>query len=169
MVKEVLCQQAWFLGFRNGFAGGWIHGIRVGGMQFITRKRRSAPTVIIISLIDVLIVVLIFLMVTTTFKQQPSIKLALPESTQGKPGATENSIIVTISKQGPIYFKTQPVTVATLQEELTREIARNPQASVVIRADADATIREEVKVMDAVRAANIKSVSLYTKPASSSQ
>ncbi len=40
---------------------------------------------------DVLIVLLIFLMVTTTFKQQPSLRLALPESSQAqKEGANEN-------------------------------------------------------------------------------
>jgi biopolymer transport protein ExbD len=49
-------------------------------MQFYPRKRRHPPAVIIVALIDILIVLLIFLMVTTTFKQQPALKLALPES-----------------------------------------------------------------------------------------
>ena len=69
-------------------------------MQFATRKRRGTPAVIIVSLIDVLIVVLIFLMVTTTFKQQPALKLALPESNQQKTGATADALIVTIQKPG---------------------------------------------------------------------
>ena len=45
-------------------------------MKFSVRKRRTAPAVIIVALIDVLVVLLIFLMVTTTFKQQPLLKLA---------------------------------------------------------------------------------------------
>ena len=50
-------------------------------MQFRARHRRSAPSVIIISLIDVLMVVLIFLVVSTTFKDRlPAIDLALPDS-----------------------------------------------------------------------------------------
>ena len=53
-------------------------------MRFYIRKRRQAPAVIIVALIDILIVLLIFLMVTTTFKQQPALKLALPESSQAK-------------------------------------------------------------------------------------
>jgi biopolymer transport protein ExbD len=72
-------------------------------MQFNVHKRRQTPTVIIISLIDVLLVVLIFLMVTTTFKQQPAVRLALPESRQAKPGATENALVVTIPKQGTMF------------------------------------------------------------------
>ena len=39
-------------------------------MQFRANKKRSAPSVIIVSLIDVLMVVLIFLVVSTTFKER---------------------------------------------------------------------------------------------------
>jgi biopolymer transport protein ExbD len=135
-------------------------------MQFIVRKRRNAPNVIIISLIDVLIVVLIFLMVTTTFKQQPSIKLALPESRQQKSGATENALIVTISKQGPIYLGTDPVTADALQQKLTAAEEKNAETSVAIKADTDAPIGQMIKVMDAVKAAGIKvPASVFTKPA----
>ena len=42
-------------------------------MKFYPRRRRSAPSIIIISLIDVLIVMLTFLMVTTTYRNQPSV------------------------------------------------------------------------------------------------
>src|SRR5271165_5151171 len=96
-------------------------------MQFTTRKRRQTPTVIIISLIDVLIVVLIFLIVTTTFKQQPAVKLSLPESSQtNKAGASDNALLVTIPKQGPIYFKRDPVTLEKLTQLLLEAVRANP-------------------------------------------
>ena len=132
-------------------------------MQFTTHRKRPAPTVIIISLIDVLIVVLIFLMVTTTFKQQPSLKLALPESKQPKTGAAENALVVTISKQGPLYLKTDPVTLETLQQRLIAAVRQNPQTTLAIRADTDAPFGQFVKVMDAAKAANIKVASAYTR------
>jgi biopolymer transport protein ExbD len=129
-------------------------------MQFSTRRRRPAPTVIIVSLIDVLIVVLIFLMATTTFKQQPALKLALPESNQPKTGATpKNAIIVTITKNGVLYYKTDPVTLEALQRDLTAAARLNPETSIAIRADTDAPWGKVVKVRDAAKAANIKSVS----------
>lgn len=78
-------------------------------MQFTSHKHRQAPAVIIVSLIDVLLVVLIYLVVTTMAKQQPAIKLALPQSSQQKAGASDNSLVVTISKQGPLYLKRAPV------------------------------------------------------------
>jgi biopolymer transport protein ExbD len=134
-------------------------------MKFLTRKRRSAPTIIIISLIDILIVLLIFLMVSTTFKQQPALKLALPESKQGKPGASENSpIVVTIAKQAPyLYLNTDPITVERLQNELMSRVAKNPQITLAIRADTDAPFGQIVKVMDVAKLAHVKSVSAFTK------
>ena len=104
-------------------------------MHFLGHKRRSTPTVIIISLIDVLLVVLIFLMVTTTFKQQPSVRLTLPEAKLPESGATENALIVTIPKQGPMYLRTAPVTLDGLQQKLIEAVRANPQTTLSIRAD----------------------------------
>lgn len=134
-------------------------------MQFVPHKRRQAPTVIIVSLIDVLLVVLIFLMVTTTFKQQPALKLALPESKQAKAGAAENSIVVTISKQGPLYLRSTPVTLETLQKRLVEAVRANPETTLSIRADTDAPWGQVVKVMDAAKAANIKVASAFIRVA----
>ncbi|HEX3717460.1 MAG TPA: biopolymer transporter ExbD [Verrucomicrobiae bacterium] len=132
-------------------------------MQFTSRKRRGPPTVIIISLIDVLIVVLIFLMVTTTFKQQPSVKLTLPESKEAKAGSSENLRIVTISKQGVLYLDKDPMTLAKLQEKLVEAAKANPSTTVAVSADADAPWGLVVKVRDAAQSANIKQVNANVK------
>jgi|SRR5438477_9811060 len=137
-------------------------------MLFTVRKRRQPPTIIIISLIDVLIVLLIFLMVTTTFKQQPALKLALPESKQtAKPGAMENNVVITIAKEAPyLYLGQRAVTLEKLEEELKASAAKNPQVTVSIRADTAAPVGQLVKVMDAAKSAGIKAaVSMFTKAA----
>lgn len=132
-------------------------------MQFTVRKRRQPPAVIIISLIDVLIVVLIFLMVTTTFKQQLAVKLVLPESKQSKPGASENALVVTIPNKGSLSLGLIPVTADELQKRLKDAVQKNPETSLSIRADTDAPFGQIIKVMDAAKAANIKTVSAFTK------
>ena len=137
-------------------------------MQFTIRKRRQPPTIIIISLIDILIVLLIFMMVTTTFKQQPALKLVLPESKQTpKTGATEDNLIVTIAKQEPyLYLGSRPVTLDKLQEEFRTHAAQNSKISVSIRADTDAPVGQLVKVIDAAKAAGIKAaINMFTKAA----
>jgi biopolymer transport protein ExbD len=130
-------------------------------MQFTTRKRRGAPAVIIVSLIDVLIVVLIFLMVTTTFKQQAALKLILPKSNQPQTGATStDEVIVTIPKSGPLYFRDKLVTFDKLLQLLKQEASEHPDMVLAIRADTDAGVGQVVKVRDAAKEANIKTVNL---------
>lgn len=133
-------------------------------MQFVTRKRHQAPTVIIISLIDILIVLLIFLMVTTTFKQVPSVKLTLPESKPSTEGATAASLIVTVAKQEPFFYVEKlPVTYARLQDEIKARVVKDPKLQVSIRAGGDTQWSNVVRVMSAAKAANAKSVVALTK------
>ena len=133
-------------------------------MQFTTRKRRQPPAIIIVSLIDILIVLLIFLMVTTTFKQQPAVKLTLPESKQTVEGATEDRLVITLNKVEPIFhFKSRPVTLERLQSSLLDEAKIHPGIEVTIAADEDATVGNQVKVIDAARAAGLN-VKLKTRP-----
>ncbi len=129
-------------------------------MRFYARKHRHPPGVIIVALIDVLIVLLIFLMVTTTFKQQPALKLALPESSQAqKTGAHENPpMVVSIDPQGNLRFgpEARPVTIERLKDELVLAVARNPDLKLAISGDKTAPWGQVVKVMDAAKEAKLK-------------
>jgi biopolymer transport protein ExbD len=133
-------------------------------MQFKARKRRQPPAVIIISLIDILIVLLIFLMVTTTFKQQPALKLALPESKQAEKGASDSRLVITVAKEEPYYYiGKRPVTYDKLQQELATAATQNPNTSLLVRTDKGALVEQFVKVLDAARASKLE-VKIATKP-----
>ena len=138
-------------------------------MRFLVRKRRQVPAVIIVALIDILIVLLIFLMVTTTFKQQPALRLALPESSEAqKSGANENApLIVSIDAKGNLYLgaESKPVTADALRTELMVRTQLNPLLKLAISSDKNAPFGEIIKVMDAAKAAKIKSVNAFTKEA----
>jgi len=136
-------------------------------MRFYTRKRKTAPTVIIVALIDVLIVMLIFLMVTTTFKQQPAVKLALPESSQTtKSGADEDApLIVTVDQEGNLRLgdDSLPVTTERLRSELVSRAEQNPALRLAISADKAAPFGQIIKIMDAAKEAQIKVVNAFAK------
>ena len=134
-------------------------------MRFYVRKRRQAPAVIIVALIDILIVLLIFLMVTTTFKQQSSLKLSLPESSQAKKsGANENPpLVVSIDANGVYYMDRQPETLEQLKADLLSRAAKNPQLVLAINADEKAPWGKVVKVRDAAADAKIKTLVAFTK------
>ncbi|MDB6068423.1 MAG: exbD [Pedosphaera sp.] len=137
-------------------------------MRFFIRKKHQPPAVIIVALIDVLIVVLIFLMVTTTFKKrQPALKLALPESSQStKAGASDAPpLVVVIEESGNLRIgpEATPVTVDRLKEELKTGMAKNPLLKLTLSADKKAPFGQIIKVMDAAKEANIKTISAFTK------
>ncbi len=142
-------------------------------MKFLVHKRRAAPAVIIVALIDVLVVLVIFLLVTTTLKQQPSLKLTLPESTQAlKSGANENPpLVISIEASGVFRFgpNNQPMDLAELRRQLQAEVSRaqagGHELKLAVRADKKSPWESIVGVMDLAKAANIKLLSAYTKEA----
>lgn len=140
-------------------------------MRFVVRKRRTAPAVIIVALIDVLIVLVIFLLVTTTFKQVPSLQLTLPASRQAlKPGINDNPPqVVTIASNGTVFLATAPYTLDGLQRQLAALAAKNPKLKLAVRADKDAPWGRMVEVMDAAKAAKITDISAFTKDAPTKQ
>ncbi|HVR35553.1 MAG TPA: biopolymer transporter ExbD [Methylomirabilota bacterium] len=133
-------------------------------MQFSHRKRRSPPAVIIISLIDVLIVVLIFLMVTSSFKNQPMIKLVLPESGQAKPASIDQeSLAITIAEDGQLFLGTRPVSYEQLRQHVLASAQQNPGLVLSISADASATVGLFIKINDLALEANVKNVNIQTR------
>lgn len=134
-------------------------------MRFTQGRRRQAPSVIIVSLIDVLLVVLIFLMVSTTFRQTPAVRLALPQSKQGeKRGASPDRLVVTIAKTEPhLFLGTRPVTFERLEQELASLAAANSNLSLAIQADEGAPWGQIVRVMDAAKSAKIRTVDAATR------
>ncbi len=136
-------------------------------MQFSNYKRRRAPSVIIVSLIDVLLVVLIFLMATTAFKkEQAALKLALPESKISKAGAAETKppLVISITTNAPyLFLGSTPVTIERIQAELNTGAKANPNLRVAIRADKRAPFGEVIKVIDAAKLAQVGSIDAYTE------
>jgi len=140
-------------------------------MRFSVRKRRTAPAVIIVALIDVLVVLLIFLMVTTTFKQLPALKLTLPDSSQStKAGAEEHPpLMVNIDEKGVFRYgeKGEAVTSEQLRGRLTADVNQKRQqhedVRLAVRADKNAPWGKMVFVMDLARALDIKGMSALTK------
>ena len=138
-------------------------------MHFTRHKRRRAPSVIIVSLIDVLLVVLIFLMVSTTFKKAESaLRITMPESKQAKPGAVDpKAVVISLASNAPYYFfGEQPVTLDRLQKELLAATQKDPQLTVTIKSDKFAPVGEFMKVLDAAKAANPGDIKILAeKPA----
>ncbi|MCS7090346.1 MAG: biopolymer transporter ExbD [Verrucomicrobiota bacterium] len=136
-------------------------------MQFRVRSQRRPPTVIIVALIDVLIVLIIFLMVTTTFKQQPAVRLALPESSQARPSGVHEDppLVITVDAEGRLFWdgEAAPLNEAALQARLKQEASRRPNLRLALSADEKAPFGQIIKVMDAAKDAGVRVISAFAR------
>jgi biopolymer transport protein ExbD len=132
-------------------------------MNFAVRKRR-APSIIIVSLVDILVILLIFFVVSTTFKKdQPEVQINLPESkTATKAPAELEHAIVSVDEADTIKLDGQAVDVDEL-ERAVRNLSPTRKASLALQADRKASFGTIVKVMDALKLAGVRNLPAFTR------
>jgi len=132
-------------------------------MNFAVRKRR-APLIIIVSLVDILIILLIFFVVSTTFKKdQPEVQINLPESktAQKQPGALEHAM-VSIDQNDDIKLDGRATSVDEL-ERAVRELPDTRKSTLALKADKKTSFGTIIKVMDALKLAGARNLTTFTR------
>ena len=132
-------------------------------MKFAVRKRR-APTIIIVSLVDILTILLIFFVVSTTFKKdQPQVDIKLPESKTSisKPAELEHAI-VSVDANDDLKLDGKEIAVDDLQEAITN-LPPARKSTLVLQADEKSSFGVIVKVMDALKLAGVKNLPAFTQ------
>ncbi len=132
-------------------------------MKFAVRKRR-APSIIIVSLVDILTILLIFFVVSTTFKRdQPEVQINLPESktAQNAPAELEHAI-VSVDQNDEIKLDGRSISVEEL-ESAVRDLPSTRKSSLALQADKKASFGMIVKVMDALKLAGVKNLPAFTR------
>jgi len=132
-------------------------------MKFAVKKRR-APSIIIVSLVDVLTILLIFFVVSTTFKKdQPEVQINLPEAKTATavPAELEHAI-VTVDQNDAIKLDGRDLGVEQL-ENAVRGLPATRRSSLALQADKKASFGTIIKVMDALKLAGVKNLPAFTK------
>jgi biopolymer transport protein ExbD len=132
-------------------------------MKFAVRKRR-APTIIIVSLVDILTILLIFFVVSTTFKKdQPQVDINLPESktSTSKPAELEHAILSVDASDG-VQLDGKAIAVDDLQQAVN-DLPAERKSTLVLKADEKASFGIIVKVMDALKLAGVKNLPAFTQ------
>jgi biopolymer transport protein ExbD len=135
-------------------------------MRFYTRKRR-APSIIIVSLIDILAILLIFFIVTTTFRKNlPQLQINLPESKSAElaPAEKNEPVVLSVKSADEISLDGKPVTLDLLAEALKTMRTQAPTRPIAMQADREAPFGVVVKVLDALKDAGIKNIPAFTQP-----
>jgi biopolymer transport protein ExbD len=132
-------------------------------MKFAVRKRR-APLIIIVSLVDILIILLIFFVVSTTFKKdQPEVQINLPESktAQKLPAELEHAI-VSVDENDEIKLDGRAINVDAL-EGAVRDLPGARKSTLALQADRKASFGAIIKVMDALKLAGVRNLPAFTR------
>jgi biopolymer transport protein ExbD len=131
-------------------------------MNFVVRKRR-APTIIIVSLVDILIILLIFFVVSTTFKKdQPEVQINLPESkTATKTPSELEHALVSVDQNDSIKLDGKDIGVEEL-EAAVRDLPAARKSTLALQADKKASFGIIIKVMDALKLAGVKNLPAFT-------
>lgn len=132
-------------------------------MKFAVRKRR-APSIIIVSLVDILTILLIFFVVSTTFrKDQPEVQINLPESktATSAPAELEHALL-TVSENDEIKLDGKTIAVEEL-ENAVKNLSDTRRTSLALQADKKASFGIIVKVMDALKLAGVKNLPAFTR------
>ncbi len=132
-------------------------------MKFAVRRRR-APSIIIVSLVDILTILLIFFVVSTTFKKdQPEVQINLPESkTATKAPAETEHAIVTVDENDAIQLDGQPVNFEQLENAI-RQLPAERRGTLALQADKKASFGVIIKVMDALKLAGVRNLPAFTR------
>jgi biopolymer transport protein ExbD len=132
-------------------------------MKFAVKKRR-APSIIIVSLVDILTILLIFFVVSTTFKKdQPEVQINLPDSKTATSAPAEmDHAIVSVAENDEVKLDGRTIGVDEL-EVAVRDLPPTKKSSLALQADKKASWGTIIKVMDALKLAGVKNLPSFTR------
>lgn len=126
------------------------------------RTQTSLSDINITPLVDVVLVLLIIFMVTAPVLQS-GIDVNVPKTRTVKE-ITEERLVITIDKSQRVFLGNDPININEIGSKLRQKI-RDPQhQSIFVRSDEDVPFGAFATVMDAVKQAGIRNVSIVTQP-----
>lgn len=129
----------------------------------LQKEEYEEPEINLTSLIDVVFLLLIFFMVSTTFERQALLRLDLPEASTAETESVPEIVEFVVTDDGRLFVDDEELVdqrQATVQAAIAQRFGENPEAVLVIRADAEAPHRLVVRVLDSAAAEGIRRVSI---------
>ncbi|MGB0514273.1 MAG: ExbD/TolR family protein [Wenzhouxiangellaceae bacterium] len=131
----------------------------------LQQEQDEEPEINLTSLIDVVFLLLIFFMVSATFERQALLRVELPEASTAARESVPDKVELIITETGDYFIGENMLAdtrKSTLRLALSQAFTANPDAVLVVRADAGAEHRMVVRAMDAAAAEGISRLSIAT-------
>ena len=105
-------------------------------------------------LVDVMLVLLVIFILTAPLMTS-AIRLDLPQSEGGEPGAVPQAVVLVVDAQGQWFLNDQPIAENALREQLAQAARRNPLTELELRADASVPYGRVVEAMGLAQKAGL--------------
>jgi biopolymer transport protein TolR len=115
-------------------------------------------------LVDVMLVLLVIFMVTAPMMQQ-GVQVNLPKADTKAMTPAEESVVVSVDKNGKIYINKEEVQAASLRKRLADMFASREKKEVFLKADAGVPYGDVVRTMADIKGAGIERLGMVTEPA----
>ncbi len=125
------------------------------------RTRKKPFVANIIPLIDIALFLLIFFMVAGTVEKFEIIPIEVPEARSGKL-IDEGHIVILIGTRDEIVMDDELITSEELVARLKPQLEGNPNRVVTVKADANIPAVKMIAVMDYIKLAGGRNLSLVT-------
>lgn len=119
------------------------------------------PEVSLTPLIDTALTLLVIFMITAPMIQN-GIKVDLPQGNSKEVG-TQQELVVTLSKDGKLFFNSFPVENSLLVNTVKKAMGERLDLPVYIRADENVSYGTVIKIVDELKIAGVKYVAMSTK------
>ena len=127
------------------------------------------PKIMIIPMIDIIFFLLVFFMMSMlTMVVQKSISLNLPQTVTSKLDV-ETALPVAVTSDGQIYVEQEKIPRETFRRRMEIEKNRNPNLSIVLRADTKSEHGDFVFVLDQLKSVGISKIGIATEAKSQSK
>ena len=112
-------------------------------------------------MLDVVFILLIFFIVTTSFVKESGIEVNRPNADTAEK-QERASIFIAIDSEGRIFLQKRKIDIDAVRANIEKLHAESPEGSVVIQADKQSETGVLVQVMDQIRLAGVKNISVAT-------
>lgn len=121
-------------------------------------KNRDAE-INISPLIDLVFLLLIFFMVTTSFVKETGVDVSRPTASTATVSESGN-ILIAVTSKGEIFFDRKKTDIRSIRSHVTRSLAENPGAQVIIVADKESHTGKIIRVMDECKLSGAERISI---------
>lgn len=129
-------------------------------MNFGNHRLKKKPEFMIIPMIDIIFFLLVFFMMNSLQTvAQKALAVQLPQA-QSASAPTQLPIIMTLDEEGHITIDNNPVSITESAAIMKSRMQANPDAAVVLQADKRTAHGQVVAVMDMLKGAGVKRLSI---------